>query len=628
MNIRLLIFQILLAMFMLGACSKPGPIVSVENDVNYYTCTMHPWVHSKKPGKCPVCAMDLVPVFKNKSQRDEASQPSNAGPIPGISSKPSAQPESHDFEVPIVRQQQFGVSYAQAKRQSLVHTVRTVGLVTADKGRQWMYVARTDGYVQKLYITSPGQVVETGQELLQVYSPDLATSEQELIKLLDSRDHAPSRDIDQWIQSAKRRLRQWNLTDQQIEELEKKRTSSEYLTLVSPFRGVVEDVPADQGARFSIGQKLISVADLSQVWVWAEFYQDEIRLINVGQAVSITFGSDKPLSGVVAIVNPFVSQTQRTTKVRIDLPNPDLQLRPGMYVNADLSVDLGVGLTIPINAVVPTGSRNIVFLDKGNGELEPRIVQLGSQIGAAYQILSGLKEGDRIVTSANFLIDAESQVQGALQGLEEEAPTPSPDETGHQNSLGNNSKQPFDSLLKDYSAVQQQLAQDKTERLKETINDFDSDIHVLAGTDFQLGNRQSQFMEDLKELDEVTESAFQAGDLETARIQFGKMSAGLITLLSDYRPVLTQEWKVMMCPVWDKSPARWLQTDPEIHNPFLGAAMPTCGLTIGSIGKGNEGQVRLACFQGKRKQRKATLGWASRVQTFEFGPRRRFKGRE
>jgi membrane fusion protein, copper/silver efflux system len=587
MKNRVSIFPVLFVVLLLGACSKPGPTVTVQNDVDYYTCTMHPWVHSKKPGKCPVCAMDLVPVFKNKPQADQANQTSNADAIAGTSSKLGAKPESHDFDVPIERQQQFGVTYAQVKRRPLVRSVRTVGLVTADKGRQWMYVARTDGYVQKLYITSPGQVVEQGQDLLQVYSPDLATSEQELIKLLENRDHGASRETDQLIQSAKRRLRQWNLTDQQIEQLEKTRTSSEYLTLVSPFRGIVEDVPADQGARFSMGQKLISLADLSLVWVWAEFYQNEIPIINLGQTVSITFGSDKSFTGVIAVVNPFVSQTQRTTKVRIDLPNPELQLRPGMYVNADLSVDLGEGLTIPINAVVPTGSRNIVFLDKGNGKLLPCIVQLGSQVGNAYQVLSGLKEGDRIVASANFLIDAESQVQGALQGSEQETATPSPEETGPQNGLGRNSKEPFDSLLKDYAVVQQQLAQDKTDRLKDSINDFDSDIHVIAGADFQLGNRQSKFMEDLKELDEATEQAFQTSDLETSRIAFGKISAALITLLSDYPPPLTQEWQVMMCPMWEKSPARWLQTDREIHNPFMGTAMPNCGQTIGSIGTMN-----------------------------------------
>ena len=293
------------------------------------------------------------------------------------------------------------------------------------------------GYVQKLYVTSPGQTVETGQALLQVYSPELATSEQELIKLLENRDRGTSRDIDALIQSAKMRLRQWNLTEEQIEGLAKNRLPSEFLTLLSPFRGVVEEVPAEQGARFSMGQKLISVADLSQVWVWTEFYQNEIPMIHPGQAVSITFGPDKTVSGLVALVNPFVSPTQRTTKVRIDLPNPDLQLRPGMYVNADLSVDLGEGLTIPINAVVPTGSRDIVFLDKGNGRLLPSTVQLGSRVGDTYQVLSGLKEGDRVVASAIFLIDAESQVQGALEGFDQETTAaPSPEVTAHQNGLG------------------------------------------------------------------------------------------------------------------------------------------------------------------------------------------------
>ena len=535
MKNRVFVSPVLILVLMLVACSKPGPAVSAKNDVDYYTCTMHPWVHSKKPGPCPVCGMDLVPVYKSKSQADQASQTGNAGAVPSASSKPIAQPESHDFDVPVERQQQFGVTYAQAKRQRLVRTVRTVGLVTADKGRQWMYVPRTEGYVQKLYITSPGQAVEKGQDLLQVYSPDLAASEQELIKLLENRDHGAAREIDQLIQSAKRRLRQWNLTDQQIEELEKSRISSEYLTLVSPFKGVVEDVPADQGARFSMGQKLISVADLSLVWVWAEFYQNEIPIINVGQPVSITFDSDKSFTGVVAVVNPFVSQTQRTTKIRIDLPNPDLQLRPGMYVNADLSVDLGEGLTVPINAVVPTGSRNIVFLDKGNGKLRPAIVQLGSQVGDAYQVLSGLKEGDRVVASANFLIDAESQVQGALQGFEKETPSPSPEKTG---------------------------------------------------------NQQSQFMESLKELGAATEPAFQASDLDTARIQFGKINAALIKLLSEYHPALTQEWKVMMSPMSTKSSARWLQKDQELDNPFIGTAMSTCGQKIGSIGTLNLKAVR------------------------------------
>ena len=159
MKINTILVKVIVALVIivgLSSCTKQtGPMVAA-GDVDYYTCTMHPWVHSKKPGTCPVCAMDLVPVYKSKSPGDQAIQTGNAGGS-STNSKPIAQPESHDFDVPVERQQQFGVTYAQAKRERLVRTVRTVGLVSADKGRQWMYVPRTDGYVQKLYITSPGQ---------------------------------------------------------------------------------------------------------------------------------------------------------------------------------------------------------------------------------------------------------------------------------------------------------------------------------------------------------------------------------------------------------------------------------------------------------------------------------------
>jgi hypothetical protein len=200
------ILPFLILMLVFGGCSKPDQAVSAKNDIDYYTCTMHPWVHSKKPGNCPVCGMDLVPVLKSKSQ------PNQAGQLPGTSPAPRALAESHDFDVPVERQQQFGVTYAEAKRQRIVRHVRTVGLVTEEKARKWIYVPRTEGYVQKLYVTSPGQVVEKGQDLLQVYSPDLATSEQELIRIVESRDHTgvgAAHEIDQLIQSAKRRLRQW-----------------------------------------------------------------------------------------------------------------------------------------------------------------------------------------------------------------------------------------------------------------------------------------------------------------------------------------------------------------------------------------------------------------------------------
>jgi Cu(I)/Ag(I) efflux system membrane fusion protein len=243
------------------------------------------------------------------------------------------------------------------------------------------------------------------------------------------RDQAKSKDArdtpQRLIDSAKRRLQLWNVTPQQISELEKTRKASDTLTLLSPFRGVVQSVPVEQGKSVKTGDLLVEVADLSVVWLWAEFYENELSMLQVAQKLTITAKSypGQNVDGTISLIDPFLDATKRTAKVRIDIPNPDFKLRPGMYVNAELEMDMGTALTIPISAVMPTGTRSVVFVDKGEGKLEPRIVQLGTKYGDIYEVKSGLEENERVVASANFLIDAESKVQGALKAFEE---TPGP----------------------------------------------------------------------------------------------------------------------------------------------------------------------------------------------------------
>src|SRR5438477_5426761 len=200
-------------------------------------------------------------------------------------------------------------------------------------------------------------------------------------------------------------------------ETKKRGPPSETLTLRSPFRGVVQEVPAQQGANVKVGDRLIDIADLSVVWVSAEFYESELSMLQTGQSVTVTASSypNDHFEGQVAVINPFLEQAKRTAKVRIDIPNPDFKLRPGMYSNVELGMDMGEGLVVPASAVMPTGSREIAFVDKGGGKLEPRVVELGEQIGDHYEVKSGLAEGERVIASANFLIDAESKVQGALK---------------------------------------------------------------------------------------------------------------------------------------------------------------------------------------------------------------------
>ena len=328
---------------------------------------------------------------------------------------------SHEFLVPVERQQQIGVTYAKVERKQLDHTIRAVGMVAPDKARNWQFVSRVDGYVQKLHVTSAGEVVEKDAPLLAIYSPDLVTTEREFVELLRMRDEAKSKEAretpERLIESAKRRLQLWNVTQEQIAELQRTRQATDTITLLSPFRGVVQSVPVEQGKSVKVGDMLVEVADLSVVWVWADFYENELSMLQAGQKVAVTAKSypGEKFDGTISLINPFIDETRRTAKVRIDIPNADFKLRPGMYVNAELAMNMGEALTVPVSAVMPTGARNVVFVDKGEGKLEPRIVQLGSKYGDIYEVQSGLQENERVIASANFLIDAEAKIQGALK---------------------------------------------------------------------------------------------------------------------------------------------------------------------------------------------------------------------
>jgi RND family efflux transporter MFP subunit len=435
-----LVFALLLLVGLL-ACSKK---VAHQDggDVDYYTCTMHPSVKSKNPGKCPICSMDLVPVMK-KGAQPKAGESDKAGGMregemkgvgdmkgmPNMKEGGGAASESSEFVVPVERQQMIGVTYAAAERRPLEATLRTVGIVEPETERVFEYVARVEGYVDKLTVSSPGQMVKKGEALLTIYSPDLLATEQELLEMLRS-----SGSSDRLMESAKRRLKLWNVSDEDIDQLLKTRKASEFLTLRSPFDGIVQNVSVKPGMSVKVGDRLMSLVDLSAVWLWAEFYENELPLLSTGQKIKITvpaFG-DEEFGGEIAVIEPFLDPMKRTVRVRIDIPNPQWKLRPGMFVNAWLDVRAGEGLTVPVSAIMPTGRRNIVFVDKGEGRLEPRFVDLGrkfAKLGARYdsdyyEVRGGLMEGERVVASANFLIDAESKIQGALKTwpTEESAP--------------------------------------------------------------------------------------------------------------------------------------------------------------------------------------------------------------
>jgi Cu(I)/Ag(I) efflux system membrane fusion protein len=405
----------------LSGCAKSDKMAVKPDDVDYYTCTMHPSVKSQIPGdKCPICGMNLVPVMKQGPEAPTGTAMSDQS----MAASSAAPGQPSEFTVPLDRQQLIGVTYATVEKKSLQRVLRAAGLVAAENERHWDIVSRVQGYVQQLIVNSPGELVEKDQPLLTIYSPDLLATQRELVDLLRMRDNARQsgsatamQNASDLIASAEQRLLQWNVTAQQVSELEKTREPQQNLTLNSPFRGIVHHIHIAQGKDISVGTDLVDMADLSEVWVWAEFYQDEATLLKPGLPVTITTSAypNEKFSGKIAVIDAFLNDERRTIRVRLDIDNPDMKLRPDMYVDAGLQIDAGEGLVIPFNAVLPTGMHNIVFVDKGGGKLEPRYIELGAKFGDFDQVTSGLKEGERVVSSANFLIDAESKVQGALK---------------------------------------------------------------------------------------------------------------------------------------------------------------------------------------------------------------------
>lgn len=401
---------------------------STGGNVDYYTCTMHPSVKKQSPtDKCPICSMDLTPVMKKgdavhqHSERGTGTNQTAEVTVPaGGDDKPT------EFTVSVERQQQIGVTYATIEKHPFRHTIRAVGMVAYDKQRHWDYVTRVEGYVKKLFVFSRGELVEKDAPILAIYSPDLLTTQNEFVEILKMRDEAKAKggkavldSTERLVESTKQRLHLWNISDEQIAELEKTRKAQETLTLSSPFKGVVQDIGVDQGRKVMNGDHLVDIADLSVVWVWAQFYQDELPMLKKGLSVTISTSSylGEKLNGTISVIDPFINDALRMGRVRIDVENADLRLRPDMYVDVELSMDMGEGIAVPVPAVLPTGLHNIIFVDKGGGKLEPRFIELGRKYGDYYEVKSGLKESERIVTSANFLIDAEAKVQGALKSF-------------------------------------------------------------------------------------------------------------------------------------------------------------------------------------------------------------------
>ncbi len=412
-----------------------------------YTCGMHPEVILDEPGQCPKCGMDLVPLKTNEQAKNKPAGERKilywqAPMVPTeIYDKPGKSKMGMDL-VPVYDDQvssgssvqidpatvqNMGVRTAPVERIDFVRTLRTLGKVDYNEEAIFVVSARISGWIEKLSVNFTGQAVRKGQTLLDIYSPELVTTQQEYLLALknqqmvkDSKFGSIRDGAESLVKASRQRLANWDIPESEIRRLESSGQVRKTLRLSSPANGVVIHKNAVLGMHIKEGMDLYRIADLSTVWVNAQIYDNESSWIKVGQPaeLELSYAPGKTLKGKVSFIYPYLNEKTRDLKVRIEFPNADMQLRPGMYGNVRIQAPaIANALVVPTEAVIRSGERNIVFLAQGNGKFAPREVQIGEESEGKIHIISGLLGNERLVISAQFMLDSESRLQEAIQKM-------------------------------------------------------------------------------------------------------------------------------------------------------------------------------------------------------------------
>ena len=409
-TVALLIALVCGAGVLLTSCGRAPESATAQAQPQLYTCGMHPQVIQDHPGNCPICGMKLTPVRKQ-------------GPAAlGGTNAPSAPSGSAEISIDPVTVQNMGLRTGLVTRGPVQRVLRTVGVIDFDETALAEVSTKFRGWIEKLYVDSTGQQMHKGEPLFEVYSPELYLAQTEYLLTLDSPTNT-SLLADLRKDAAMTKLRYWDISEDQIAELKRTRTPKKTLRINAPLDGVVVEKNVVEGQMVEPGMKLYRLADLATVWIQAQVYEQDLPFIRLGQEALVSLMSQPGarFRGRVTYLYPTVDDKTRTARVRLEFHNPGYFLKPGMYAAVEMTAELSPdALLVPDTAVLRSGERNTVFVALDGGRFEPRTITLGERAdGERYEVRSGLKEAERVVTSAQFMLDSESQLREAIAKMQE-----------------------------------------------------------------------------------------------------------------------------------------------------------------------------------------------------------------
>ncbi len=522
---------------------------------------MHPWIIMPEPGLCPICSMDLVPLDPSKFAGEIVINP--------------------------VVVQNMGVRNAEVTEGPLIKTTRTVGIVGYDEERIRDVNIKVSGWIKDIFVDSLGARVQAGAPLFSIYSPQLYSAQEDYLIARRGGDRSLA-------EAARKRLEYFDATEAQIEALAKRGTAKKNLEILSPFSGVVTEKHANAGMKVDPGMQVYRIADLSKVWVIATVYEYQLPYLEEGQPAVMTlpYIPGQTFEGHVSYIYPYLDTKTREAQVRLEFENPTGLLKPGMFASVELKSRLAAEATLaPRSAVIDTGKRKVAFASLGEGKFEPRTVETGlTTDDAKIQILSGLKPGELVVTSGQFLLDSEANMREALAKMlqgesaanqEPALATAKPDSATNPVTLPAPAATALESAIKHYFAIQNALADDSVDGIATAAGEFDEAIQALQAN--EIPDHPHFWHKRAKELETISAAATQLKtitDLAQARLNFGSLSVPFRQLVLEIGapPSLDSPVLALRCPMFlkDQGGAVWLQAGGEVRNPYMGSRMLSC----------------------------------------------------